>query len=117
LYLLTFPTRRSSDLPYLLKIAYNVMLDLENIHPQPYLFLLSVYSLLNQHHTVGNKELNKMEFSYLIVPQPFAELMLHPDKLFDDNVTNIAIIHILLEYEKLYPYYIPQHKMHYQHLL
>src|SRR5699024_9394396 len=80
------------------------MLDLENIHPQPYLFLLSVYSLLNQHHTVGNKELNKMEFSYLIVPQPFVELMLHPDKLFDDNVTNIAIIHILLEYEKLYPY-------------
>src|SRR5699024_7748241 len=42
--------------------------------------------------TVGNKELNKMEFSYLIVPQPFVELMLHPDKLFDDNVTNIAII-------------------------
>src|SRR5699024_9149171 len=64
---------------YLLKIAYNVMLDFENIHPLPYLFLPSVYSLLTQHHTVGNKELNKMEFSYLIVPQPFAELMLHPD--------------------------------------
>src|SRR5699024_2286213 len=112
-----FLRRGLFDAPYLLKIAYNVMLDLENIHPQPYLFLPSVYSLLNQHHTLGNKELNKMEFSYLIVQQPFAELMLHPDKFFDNNVRNIAIIHILLEYEKLYPYYIPQHKMHYQHLL
>src|SRR5699024_11676751 len=112
-----FLKKEPSDRDDVSKIVHTVLFVHENVHLQPCLFLLYVYSLPNAHHIPDNREPILPEPSCPIVSEPFFVLRLHLDMSVDGNVPNTAITHIHLECERLYPYQTGLHKRHYQHLL